>query len=367
MSQLSLENISVSYGNNPPVIKSLSLDVPKGAFYAMVGPSGAGKTSILRAIGGFVLPSSGKVYLGGEDVTHRRPEQRKLGIVFQDYALFPHMTVGQNVAFGLRMAGASREETKRKVAETLELVGLSGFGKRYPDQLSGGQQQRVALARALVIKPEALLLDEPLSALDRKIRLEMQIELRRIQRETGITAIIVTHDQQEAMSLGDELLVLEGGGFAQSGTPQEVYTAPQTSFVASFLGNVNTLAGRVVDKTRGVLEIDSTQFAGLDCAKIAASGSECEVMFRPESAKILVDEQVPPTGLTFKGRIESAMLNGQTADCQVKTAFGDILVSVLSSDLNDMQVARTGLFHVPAHSVMLFEKEMIQEGSAHVA
>nr|MBF0684730.1 ABC transporter ATP-binding protein [Pseudomonas sp.] len=209
MSQLVLENLTVGYGNNAPVIQDLHLNVPKGSFYAMVGPSGSGKTSILRAIGGFVAPTSGTVRLAGKDVTGLRPERRNLGIVFQDYALFPHMTVEQNVAFGLRMAGESKAESRSKVADALALVGLDGFGARYPDQLSGGQQQRVALARALVIKPDALLLDEPLSALDRKIRLEMQIELRRIQRETGITAIIVTHDQQEAMSLADELLVLK--------------------------------------------------------------------------------------------------------------------------------------------------------------
>lgn len=357
MSQLVLENVTVGYGNHAPVIQDLNLNVPKGAFYAMVGPSGAGKTSILRAIGGFVAPTSGRVSLAGKDVTTLRPERRNLGIVFQDYALFPHMTVEQNVAFGLRMAGEPKKGTQAKVADALALVGLDGFEARYPDQLSGGQQQRVALARALVIKPDALLLDEPLSALDRKIRLEMQIELRRIQRETGITAIIVTHDQQEAMSLADELLVLKGGGFAQVGHPSHVYNEPESSFVASFLGAVNTFSCTVADVDEGVVVINDCQVSGVELPAGLRPGDTATAMVRPEAFGFSTREG---ESLTLSGTVVTCMLNGQTADCQVATPYGDVMVSVLSTESEGLVGGLPVTLTASADRVMVFTDEVLQ-------
>jgi putative spermidine/putrescine transport system ATP-binding protein len=245
MSFLVLENLSKRFGTHTAV-DGLSLDVDKGEFVSLLGPSGCGKTTTLQMIAGFVEPTSGAVRLEGRDLLAMKPSRRGLGIVFQSYALFPHMTVAENVAFGLEMQGVAAAERVRRVGETLALVGLTAFTGRYPRQLSGGQQQRVALARALVIRPQILLLDEPLSNLDAKLREEMQIELRQIQRTVGTTTILVTHDQSEAMALSDRIVVMNHGRAEQVGPPHEAYERPATPFVASFLGKTNLLNGATV-------------------------------------------------------------------------------------------------------------------------
>lgn len=222
-------------------VSSVSLDLAQGEFFALLGPSGCGKTTTLRMIGGFDLPTSGRVLLDGADVTLDPPHKRDVNTVFQSYALFPHMSVSDNVAFGLRRKGVGKSEAAGRAKEYLELVGLEGFGNRRPTQLSGGQQQRVALARALVNHPKVLLLDEPMGALDAKIRKSMQIELKRIQREVGITFLYVTHDQAEAMSMADRLAVMNGGRIEACDTPRRVYDRPGTRFVAEFLGICNLL------------------------------------------------------------------------------------------------------------------------------
>jgi spermidine/putrescine ABC transporter ATP-binding subunit len=216
-------------------------------FYALLGPSGSGKTTLLRMIAGFDRPDSGHVEIGGEPVEGIPVEKRDVGMMFQNYALFPNMTVYDNVAFGLTVRRTDRAEIKRRVAEALELVQLSGFEKRRPSQVSGGQKQRVALARAIVIRPRVLLLDEPLSALDKALRLEMQVELKRIQREVGITTIFVTHDQEEALTLSDRIGVLNEGRLVQEGAPHEIYEHPKSAFAASFLGDANLLRGSLRD------------------------------------------------------------------------------------------------------------------------
>jgi putative spermidine/putrescine transport system ATP-binding protein len=245
MSFLVLENLSKRFGAHLAV-DSLSLGVEKGEFVSLLGPSGCGKTTTLQMIAGFVEPTSGAVRLEDRDLLAMKPSRRGLGIVFQSYALFPHMTVAENVAFGLEMQGVAAAERTRRVGETLELVGLTAFTGRFPRQLSGGQQQRVALARALVIRPQILLLDEPLSNLDAKLREEMQIELRQIQRTVGTTTILVTHDQAEAMALSDRIVVMNHGRAEQVGPPHEAYERPATPFVASFLGKTNLLDGATV-------------------------------------------------------------------------------------------------------------------------
>jgi putative spermidine/putrescine transport system ATP-binding protein len=224
-------------------VAGLDLDIPAGEFFAMLGPSGSGKTTVLRMIAGFEAPDAGTVELGGVDATRLPPFRRDVNTVFQDYALFPHMTVQQNVGYGLRVRGVDKRELRRRVDEALDMVRLTGFGARRPSQLSGGQRQRVALARALVNRPRVLLLDEPLGALDLKLREQMQLELKAIQRQVGITFVFVTHDQHEALSLCDRLAVFSDGRIEQQGSAQEVYQSPATRFVAEFVGTSNLIAG----------------------------------------------------------------------------------------------------------------------------
>jgi spermidine/putrescine transport system ATP-binding protein len=226
-------------------VDGISVEIPRGSFFAMLGPSGCGKTTTLRMIGGFEEPSEGRIFLGDQDVVGLPPYKRDVNTVFQSYALFPHMSVEDNVAFGLERKGIAKTELRGRVAEMLELVGLHGFGKRKPKQLSGGQQQRVALGRALVNHPRVLLLDEPLGALDLKLRKNMQMELKRIQNDVGITFVHVTHDQEEAMTMADTIAVMNGGHVEQLGPPQELYEQPATAFVAGFLGVSNLLHGTV--------------------------------------------------------------------------------------------------------------------------
>jgi len=242
MAFLALDNLSKKFGSHLAVDR-LTLEVEKGEFVSLLGPSGCGKTTTLQLIAGFVEPSGGAIRLEGRDLLTVKPAKRGLGIVFQSYALFPHMTVVENVSFGLEMQGVAASERTKRVGETLELVGLGAFASRFPRQLSGGQQQRVALARALVIRPQILLLDEPLSNLDAKLREEMQIELRQIQRSVGTTTIMVTHDQGEAMALSDRIVVMNHGRAEQIGPPHEAYERPATPFVAGFLGKTNLVKG----------------------------------------------------------------------------------------------------------------------------
>ncbi len=226
-------------------VDGISVEVPRGSFFALLGPSGCGKTTTLRMIGGFDEPTSGRIFLGDRDVVGLPPYKRDVNTVFQSYALFPHMSIEDNVAFGLERKGVKKGEIKGRVHEMLELVGLSGYGKRKPRQLSGGQQQRVALGRALVNHPRVLLLDEPLGALDLKLRKQMQLELKRIQHEIGITFVHVTHDQEEAMTMADAIAVMSNGRIEQLGRPEELYERPATAFVAGFLGASNLLPGTV--------------------------------------------------------------------------------------------------------------------------
>jgi putative spermidine/putrescine transport system ATP-binding protein len=242
MSHLVLEGLGKSYGS-VTAVDAVDLSVERGEFISLLGPSGCGKTTTLQMIAGFVPVDRGRILLDGADLGAVAPNKRGLGIVFQSYALFPHMTVAENIAFGLEMRGVSRAERDSRTAEAMALVGLTGFADRYPRRMSGGQQQRVALARALVIKPSLLLLDEPLSNLDAKLREEMQSELRQIQRTVGTTTILVTHDQHEAMALSDRIVLMNQGRVEQIGTPDGVYGSPASAFVANFLGKTNLLKG----------------------------------------------------------------------------------------------------------------------------
>ena len=241
------------------MVRDFDLNLNEGEFLSLLGPSGCGKTTVLRMVAGFESPSAGRIEIGGQDVTRLRPNQRKIGMMFQAYALFPNLTVAGNVAFGLKVAGLPRAQIAGRVEEMLAMVGLGGMGGRYPFQLSGGQQQRVALARAIAPRPRVLLLDEPLSALDAKIRVSLRNEIRAIQKELGITTIFVTHDQEEALSLSDRIVVMQGGRAEQIGTPFEIYSRPTTKFVANFVGMLNTLDVEVTDPTTGRIRIGGTE------------------------------------------------------------------------------------------------------------
>ncbi len=246
MARLELDHLVKRYGSGgEPAVKDVSLDVADSEFVCLLGPSGCGKTTTLRIIGGFLAPDSGDVRIDGASVVKQPPERRPTAMVFQRYALWPHMTVWHNLAFGLQVRRRPRAEIERRVQQALELVGLPGLGKRYPAQLSGGQQQRVALARALVLEPRILLLDEPLSNLDAQLRIHMRSELTAIQRRVGITTVFVTHDQEEAMTIADRIAVMHAGALEQMDAPEQLYTRPATLFVATFIGTMNVLSGRV--------------------------------------------------------------------------------------------------------------------------
>ena len=259
MSFLNISNLEKSFGANR-VVKDFSLSVEKGEFISLLGPSGCGKTTVLRMVAGFEQPSSGAITIGGTNVVGKRPNQRQIGMVFQAYALFPNLTVAGNVGFGLKIKGTPRAEIDARVAEMLALIGLPDKGTAYPFQLSGGQQQRVALARALAPKPQVLLLDEPLSALDAKVRVSLRNEIRAIQRELGITTIFVTHDQEEALSISDRIVVMNGGIADQVGTPFEIYNRPTTRFVANFVGQLNVFRADAAGRIGGVA-VGSGDFA----------------------------------------------------------------------------------------------------------
>src|SRR6266542_1793772 len=254
MAYLTLSHISKQYGDTYAV-EDFSLDIDKGEFVSFLGPSGCGKTTTLRMVAGFEIPTSGKITLDGADITNKAPNQRHVGMVFQSYALFPNMTVSQNIGFGLRVRKASEAEIKDRVKEMVSLVNLEKHADKYPFQLSGGQQQRVSLARALAIRPNVLLLDEPLSALDAKIRVSLRAQIRDIQKRLGITAIFVTHDQEEALSISDRVVVMYEGNVEQVGTPFEIYNFPRTSFVANFVGSLNTADAEVLDPEKGLISI----------------------------------------------------------------------------------------------------------------
>jgi putative spermidine/putrescine transport system ATP-binding protein len=281
MGFLNLINVSKIF-NETAAVENFNLDVQKGEFVTFLGPSGCGKTTTLRMIAGFETPTSGQITINNKDITSVPPNRRNIGMVFQSYALFPNMNVQDNIGFGLKIAGKPKQEIKQRVTEMLALISMQEFGTRYPHQMSGGQQQRVALARALAIQPEVLLLDEPLSALDAKIRVQLRTEIRLIQQKLGITTIYVTHDQEEAMSLSDRVVVMSRGHIEQIGAPFEIYNFPKTQFVASFVGTLNMIEATVVDAAQGVMAVDGQRFRSIAQITQAANGEHLLVALRPE-------------------------------------------------------------------------------------
>jgi putative spermidine/putrescine transport system ATP-binding protein len=298
---IELEDVSRAFGT-VVALDHVSLGILPGEFFALLGPSGSGKTTCLRLIAGFDSPDSGRILLDGDEVTDVPPYDRNLNTVFQDYALFPHMTVAENVAYGLRVRGVAAAEQRRRAAEMLDLVRLGTYGDRRPAQLSGGQRQRVALARALINQPKVLLLDEPLGALDLKLREEMQVELKSLQQRLGITFVFVTHDQGEALSMADRVAVFSHGRIEQLDTPRELYTRPRTAFVANFVGSANVVAAQAAERLTGRRE----SFA-----------------IRPELIDLLADDAVPAAGLIWcRGKLEDILYHGSSSRCHVRLDAG---------------------------------------------
>ncbi|MFO1060070.1 MAG: ABC transporter ATP-binding protein [Dongiaceae bacterium] len=286
MAQVELRGINKAFAGRP-VVRDLDLTLERGELVSLLGPSGCGKTTTLRMVAGFEMPDSGAVSIDGTDLLQVPPHRRGMGVVFQHYALFPHLTAARNVAFGMRIAGRSAAEIRRRVPELLGLVGLAEAAGKYPRELSGGQQQRVALARALAIEPRMLLLDEPLSALDAVVRVALRDEIRRIQTSLGITTLYVTHDQEEALAISDRIVVMRDGRIEQAGTAEQIYAEPASRFVAGFIGKMNQIAGRIEDPARGAVACGPHRLAVPPAALASlAPGAPVIVLVRPEAVAI---------------------------------------------------------------------------------
>jgi spermidine/putrescine transport system ATP-binding protein len=337
-----LDGVSKRFGDFVAVDRA-DFDIAEGEFFSMLGPSGCGKTTTLRMIAGFEQPTSGRILLHGDDVSRTAPHKRDVNTVFQNYALFPHMSVFDNVAFGLRNRKTPEKVVKDRVHELLEVVRLPEFADRRPQQLSGGQQQRIALARALVNLPKALLLDEPLGALDLKLRQVMQLELKRIQREVGITFIFVTHDQEEALTMSDRIAVMNQGRVEQIGTPTEIYHQPASAFVAGFIGTANLLPVTVRSQDGDQVSVESSG-VGAFCVPSAGRtyepGTEATIMVRPER---LVPAGAPLHGGEPAGTIDctvtSMVFQGPVIRCQVATSTGTTLVAHLGPEDDPASIA----------------------------
>jgi putative spermidine/putrescine transport system ATP-binding protein len=299
---LELTDISKSFGHFNAV-NPLNLTIQAGEFLTLLGPSGCGKTTILRMIAGFETPSTGNIWLEGEDITYRSASKRSMGMVFQSYALFPHLTAQQNIAFGMNIRRQPKPAIQKRCAELLDLVGLSEMGNRYPHQLSGGQQQRIAIARALAVQPKVLLLDEPLSALDAKVRLSLRTELRRIQQQLQITAVYVTHDQEEALSISDRIAVMARGKIEQLDQPENIYGSPQTAFAATFVGISNQFHGQMISAQQGICQIGDYTFH-VAPQQQRHDGENILLIIRPENLHVQSSTEGEQNQNTLTGTVE---------------------------------------------------------------
>jgi putative spermidine/putrescine transport system ATP-binding protein len=348
MSYLELENLHRDFGT-VKALNGIDISLGEGEFLSLLGPSGCGKTTALRLVAGFDRPNEGRILVEGKDLTSVPPNKRDMGMVFQAYSLFPNMSARQNVDFGLRIRGRDKTDRSKKVDDLLELVGLGHAGDRYPHQLSGGMQQRVALARALAIEPRVLLLDEPLSALDAKVRVQLREEIRRIQLELGITTLYVTHDQEEALAISDHVAVMYGGVIEQMGTPSEMYTAPKTPFVAEFIGTMNRLEAHVVDGTAGEVEHAGVRLR-INEARGRATGERVLILIRPEALELQA---------AGNGAVPGA--NALAAEVLSQTFLGPVTRLKMTGGLiADMSTARASALPVGASIVAQVPGEGLQ-------
>jgi len=332
--EVRLDNIGKSY-NEQWVVRGVNLYIRRGEFFTFLGPSGCGKTTLLRIIAGFVFPEEGSVYLDGRPVNHVQPWQRDIGLVFQNYALWPHMTVFDNVAFGLRERKVPRSEIERRVMEALQQVDLKGTEKRRPSQLSGGQQQRVALARTLVIQPRLLLLDEPLSNLDAKLRIEMRIELLKLQHDLGLTTIYVTHDQEEALALSTRIAVMNRGRVVQESTPRQIYEQPANEFVAAFVGKSNLFSGTVMQADERLIEVQTKdnlliRAAPSEAAAPPCRGDELLLSIRPEAMELRTGADVPIGANQLFGHVAASAYLGSFVEYEVQLAGRTLKTSAVN-------------------------------------
>jgi putative spermidine/putrescine transport system ATP-binding protein len=348
MAYLELQDLHRSFGSHK-ALNGINISLERGEFISLLGPSGCGKTTALRLVAGFDRPDQGRIVVDGKDVTGVAPSKRDMGMVFQAYSLFPNMNARQNVEFGLRIRGRDKADRSKKVDELIELVGLSHAADRYPHQLSGGMQQRVALARALAIEPRVLLLDEPLSALDAKVRVQLREEIRRIQLELGITTLYVTHDQEEALAVSDHVAVMYGGVIEQMGTPSEMYTAPLTPFVAEFIGTMNRLESTIVDGTTGEIDHGGSRLH-VDAARGRSQGERVLVLIRPESLE-----------LAASGNGAAANGNTLTGEVITHTFLGPVTRLKMTGGLiSDMSTTRASALPVGSSVIATVPSEGVQ-------
>ena len=363
MAYLELRELRRAFG---PVVALDGIDasLESGEFLSLLGPSGCGKTTALRLVAGFDRPDSGSIVVDGKNITRAPPNRRDMGMVFQAYSLFPNMTAEQNVEFGLRIRRRKRVSRRQRVGELLELVGLGHAGKRYPHQLSGGMQQRVALARALAIEPRVLLLDEPLSALDAKVRVQLREEIRRIQTQLGITTIYVTHDQEEALSISDHVAVLAAGRIEQVGTPAEMYGSPATPFVAEFIGTMNRLEGSIADADAGEVDYGGLRLR-VDAARGRPRAEEVVVLVRPEVVELEpVDDGSAAEG-SVVGEVVSHTFLGSVTRVKVSGPAGEIAADVSTVRAESLPVGRRVRASFPSESARVLSLDR-RPGSSEV-
>ena len=355
---IKIRNLTKTFGAVRGV-DDISLDIEEGEFVTLLGPSGCGKSTLLRMIGGFEEPTYGRIVLDGEDVTHVPPAKRAVNMVFQDYALFPHLTVGKNVGYGLRVSGVPKAEVISKAREALALVGLEDRYDASPDMLSGGQRQRVALARAIVRRPRVLLLDEPLSALDANLREQMQVELKTLHTKVGLTFVLVTHDQTEALTMSDRVVVMRDGKIVQIGSPQELYENPQTGYVAGFVGSTNMFRSRIEAGVSGPLISCFGQSLKAPAAAAALGGQETLFGFRPEKVRLLRSDTDAEN--TLRGQLSDVLYHGQSARLVIDLGSGQVVVDMPITDVVGTaglpQVGSEIAISIAPHKIMILQDE----------
>jgi putative spermidine/putrescine transport system ATP-binding protein len=349
---LELQNLHRDFGT-VKALDGIEIQLGQGEFLSLLGPSGCGKTTALRLVAGFDRPDAGSIVVDGKDITHVSPNKRDMGMVFQAYSLFPNMTAAQNVEFGLKIRGRGRGDRRDRVVELLDLVGLASAGDRYPHQLSGGMQQRVALARALAIEPRVLLLDEPLSALDAKVRVQLREEIRRIQLELGITTLYVTHDQEEALAVSDHVAVMYSGRIEQIGPPAEMYSRPATPFVAEFIGTMNRLEATVVDPANGTVDHSGVMLT-VDAARDHAKGDRVLVLVRPETVELLPANGTAGSN-SFTGEVLSQTFLGPVTRLKVVGPGADLIADVSTAKAATLPIGMKVTATLPATDARVLE------------